>query len=245
MGTPVRLYQQEMHDNTGFFATWFPGDPIEIGDIGILEGGRFRRMASLKELGIKFGVERGESRQNVDYTSTQGTKISTSGSATAATIGKAEISVDFSRQGAFLFQASKLQVWQIEHRMAVGEEVVKAYQRKKWDKSWLLVESLHAAERSTIIVSEDNAAGLVLVAELNEAVPSVSLVDPKVSLSVTSLRGKLMRLIGSEGLHPLYSCLRLKDPLFGTPSLHPVRGVKETAPDTEFSRPGIADLLNS
>jgi len=234
-----------MHDSTGFFATWLPGDTIEIGDAGIIEGGRFRRMASLKELGIKFTLSRGQSTQDVDYSSTQGTKISTATSAEAATVVKAEINIDFSRQGAFLFQASKLQTWQLENRMSVGEQIVKAYRQKKWDKSWLLIESLHAAERATIIVSEDNAAGLILVAKMDEAIPSVSLVDPKVSLSVTSSRGKLIKLVGSEGLHPLYSCLRLKDPLFGLPSIQPVRGVKESGAESHFTRPGISELLDN
>jgi len=245
MASPVRLYQQEMHDNIGFFATWLPGDVIEIGDAGIFEGGRFRRISSLKELGIKFTVSCGQSMQGVDYSSTRGTKINIATSAEAATVAKAEISIDFSRKGAFLFQASKLQPWQLKNKMIVGEQIVKAFGQKKWDKSWLLVESLHAAERATIIVSEDTSAGLVLVAKMDEALPSVSLVDPKVSLSVTSSRGKIMRLIGSENLHPLYSCLRLKDPLLGTPSLQPVRGIREVGADRRFSRPGISELLGS
>jgi low affinity Fe/Cu permease len=190
-------------------------------------------------------VKQGQSLQTVDYSSTEGTKISTSASAEAATIGKAEISIDFSRQGAFLFQASKLQTWQLENRMVVGEQIVKAYGQKKWDKSWLLVESLHASERATIVVAEDSAAGLVIVAKMDEALPSISLVDPKISLSVTSTRGKMMRLIGSEGLHPLYSCLRLKDPLFGSPSVQPVRGIKDARVESDFSRPGISELLDS
>src|SRR5262249_1860855 len=153
--------------------------------------------------------------QNVDYSSTQGTKVSTGLSADAATVGKAEINIDFSRQGAFVFQASKLQPIELENRMSVCDQIVRSFGQNKWDKSWLLVESLHAAELATIIVSEDNSAGLVLAAKMNEALPSVSLVDPKISLSVVSSRGKIMRILASEGLRPLYSCLRLKAPLFG------------------------------
>jgi hypothetical protein len=245
MATPVKLYQKEMHDNTGFFATWLPGDPIEIGDVGKFEGGRFRRMSSLKELGIEFSVSRGQSTQNVDYSSTRGTKISSATGAEVAAIAKAEISIDFSEQGAFVFQALQLQPWQLENRMIIGEQVVKAYEANRWDKSWLLIESLHSAERATVIVSEDSAAGLVLVAKFDQVIPSISLVDPKVSLSVASSRGKMVRLIGNEGLHPLYSCLRLKDSFFGPPSLQPVRGAKDARADSQFSRPGIGELLES
>ena len=34
MVSPVQRYQREMHDNIGFFATWLPGDLLELGDIG-------------------------------------------------------------------------------------------------------------------------------------------------------------------------------------------------------------------
>lgn len=245
MASPVKIYQQEMHNNTGFFATWLPGDAIEIGDVGIFQGGRFRRMSSLKELGIKFVVSKGRSQQNVNYSSTRATKVNMGGGAEAAAVGKAEISIDFSQQGAFLFQASKLQLHQLENRMSVSEQILKVYAQKKWDSSWLLVESLHEAERATIIVSEDSSAGLVISAKLDEALPSVSLVDPRISLSVTSSHGKIMQLIGTEGLHPLYSCLKVKAPFFGEPSVQPVHGAKSTAASESFSRPGIDALLES
>ena len=41
-GQPVRTYREEMHGNLGFFASWLPADPVDVGDIGVLEGGRFR-----------------------------------------------------------------------------------------------------------------------------------------------------------------------------------------------------------
>src|SRR5262245_51278402 len=108
MASPVMLYHQEMHNNLGFFATWLPGDPIEIGDVGVLENGRFRPMTSLKEFGIACDISTSQSAQNVHYTSRQGTKIATSSGAAATAIAKAEITIEFSRQGAFVFNASPL-----------------------------------------------------------------------------------------------------------------------------------------
>ncbi len=55
MASPVNLYHREMHDRFGFLATWLPGDS---GDVGSLIGGRFRKVASLEELGIE--VEEGK-----------------------------------------------------------------------------------------------------------------------------------------------------------------------------------------
>jgi len=246
MPTAVKTYQREMHTTTGFFATWLPGDPIDIGDVGVFEGGRFRKMSSFQELKIKYSKVRGKSFQSVDYSSRRGTKIATSMSTEAATLGNAEITIHFSREGAFVFQALKMQSWELENRKAVSDKIVEAFHKKVWDKSWMWVESLHTADRATIVISEEKAAELVLTAKLNETLPSVSLVNPNVSLSVASFRGKMIRLIGSPNLHPLYSCLRLKVPrLLGKPSPKPVRGAKRAATDVDVSRPGIDELLES
>jgi hypothetical protein len=234
MASPVKLYQREMHDNLGFFPTWLPGDPIEIGDVGVFEGGRFRRMASLSELGIGCKVEAGAATQNVQYTSTQGTKVAATAGAAAA-VGKAEITIEFSREGAFVFHASHLQPHQLKNRVEAGQDIVKAYKKGKWNKEWFVVEALHTAERATIIVSEDTAAGLVLVASADAPIVSISLADPKVSLTVASTRGKVVHIIGGKGLHPLYSCLRLQ----------PVRGSGGSGNEVPFLRPGIDELLDS
>lgn len=245
MSSPVRLYQQEMHDNLGFFPTWLPGDRIEIGDVGVFEGGRFRRMTSLAELGIAQKVELGTATQDVQYTSTQGTKIMTSAGAELTAIAKAEITVDFSREGAFVFHASRLRPQYLENRAEVGQEIVKVYNKGKWQKEWLLVEALHTAERVTIIVSEDSSAGLVLVASAKTPLSSISLADPKVGLEIAATRGKVVNILGGKNLHPLYSCLRVKDPLFGAPSVQPVRGAAAPEGNVPFTRPGIDELLDS
>jgi hypothetical protein len=73
----------------------------------------------------------------------------------------------------------------------------------------------------------------------------ISLSDPKVELNVASTRGKLFHLIGGRRLHPLYSCLRLKDRIFGSPSVEPVRGVGDGVGQMLLEKPSIEDLLES
>lgn len=245
MASPVKLYQREMHDNLGFFATWLPADPIEIGDAGLLVRGRFRKTASLEELGISHKVVPGRASQNVQYTSTSGTKLSVSGGATAAAVARAEISIEFSRSGAFVFHASSLRPQRLENRQRVADELLKAYEQDKWKKEWLLVEALHTAEQATIVVSDDRSAGLVLRADVAGLPAGFSLADPKVNLTVASTWGKVVHIVGGRRLHPLYTCLRLKDPLIGKPSVQPVRGQDNASPEAAFTRPAIDDLLRS
>ena len=243
MASPVKLYQEEMHENLGFFPTWFPGDFMEIGDLGILDAGRFRKMSSLKELGIPFNVTSGASKQDVQYTSTKGTTIKPSAGASVPGIAKAEITINFSRSGAFVFHATGLTPQQIENRSAVTTAIVAAFKRNEWNKEWLLVESLHRAQLATIIVSQDNEAGIVLAANVNAPLVAISLADPKISLSVSSVSGKIVHLVSAKDIHPLFSCLRLRDRFFSDPSVEPVRGTATN--ENPFERPGINELLNS
>ncbi|MVN79315.1 hypothetical protein GO988_23530 [Hymenobacter sp. HMF4947] len=246
MASVAKLYQQEMHNNLGFFANWFPGDTLEIGDVGTLENGRFRRVTTLKSLGVESQVSMGHTTQNLQYTSTSGTTITASANASPlSAVAKGEIKIDFSREGAFVFNASGLTMHRLENRSQIAEEVLKIYAQDRWEKDWLLIESLYEAKRTTVIVSEDSSAGLVLQASAEIGIPSASLADPKVDLKMTATRGKMVQVVGGKNMHPLYSCLRIKDSWFSSqPSLQPIRG-QQGLVDMPFDRVGILELLNS
>ena len=106
MARPVKTYQAEMHSNLGFYATWLPGDPIEIGDAGEIVDGRFRRRATLADLGIAFKVGDVGSAHDMRYTSKQGTKLTPDAAADLAGVARVEIDIEFSAEGAFVFHAS-------------------------------------------------------------------------------------------------------------------------------------------
>jgi hypothetical protein len=216
---------------------------IEIGDAGLLEGGRFRRTASLRDFGIECTTKSSGSGQNVQYTSSHGTKIETGAKANAATLANAEIRIDFAQVGAFVFHAVNLRLHRLENRDAVAQQIMDAYRDDRWDKRWLVIEALHTADSATIIVSEDSSAGTTLAAKA-AAIPSLMLADPALGLSVSSTQGKIFHVVAGKDLHPLYSCIRLRDPLFGTPSVEPVRGFSLDS-EVALERPALDELLES
>ncbi len=245
MASPVKLYQREMHDNLGYFATWLPGDPIDIGDIGTLEASRFRHASSLAELNIRSSTLVARSTQKIQYTSTKSTKVEFSAGASAADLAKGQVSIDFSSEGAFVFHASAVQAFRLENRTEVGQEILDLYEQGRWKKEWFVVEAVYAAEFATIIVSEEKSAGITLAANVEGEIPTTSLADPKIGLEVVSTRGRLVHIVGARELHPLYSCLRLRDPYFGAPSVNPVRGATHEVDESPFVRASINDLLDS
>jgi hypothetical protein len=243
MPSPVRTYHAEMHRNLGFFATWLPGDPIEIGDAGLLVEGRFRRLSSLSELGIRYTQSESTASQNLQYTSTEGTKIDPTIGGAVAGVAKAQIAISFSADGAFVFHATGLRVRRLQELTSVGRGVLAAYEKGRWRKEWLLVETLHLADCATIIVSQDSSAGLVLTAKPDAVLTALSLADPNVGLAVSSSRGRLVHVVGARKLRPLYSCVRVKDPFFAKPSIAPARGTETRT--NEFERAQISDLLDA
>jgi hypothetical protein len=243
MPSPVRTYQAEMHRNLGFFATWLPGDPVDIGDVGVLVDGRFRQLASLRELDIPYTEGMAGASQNVEYTSTGGTTIGGMAGANATGVARAQISIEFAAEGAFIFHASGMRVRRLQELTSLGARVLRAYERGQWQKEWLLIEALHIADCPTVIVSQDTSAGLVLTAKAETPLSAVSLADTSLGLEVSSSHGKLARIVAARDLRPLYSCIRVQASFFENPSLAPVRG--PNGQENQFERAEITNLLDT
>src|SRR5262245_33066610 len=109
----VKRYQTEVHNNLGTFATWLPGDRIEIGDIGILLNVRFLRLHSLDRLEHKSVIRDGDKQKHLHFTSTHHTVLCSSASG-GTMVGNGlvdastEISISFNAEGACLFDVSNL-----------------------------------------------------------------------------------------------------------------------------------------
>jgi len=244
MASPVRLYQHEMHNNLGFFATWLPANTIELGDFGVLEAGRFRRVDSLRELGIPQAAVREGTPENLSYSSSAERKFAAAIEANIPAPPKAELAIRFTRQGGYVFEAVGIRNVEIADRMALADCILGFYQQGRWRREWLLVDAVCRAATATIIVSEDSSSEIVLNASGNIPLGSLPLADPKLGLSVSSTSGKLVHVVAQNDVSPLYSCLKVRDPLIGSASVAPVRGLKEKAGQL-LTRLGIEDLLQS
>ena len=247
MPTPVRMYQEEMHKNLGFFATWLPGDHLELGDVGRLEAGRFRKQTSLQELGFPVTSGPRGAAQDLQYTSTSGTEFAIANDAKAAgSVGlQANIEIKFNRSGAFLFHASRAENIRLENTLELANHIVPASKTNRWRMDWYLVEAIYVADCATDIVSEDNSAAMVIRATADGELGSIPLANPRVRLNISSSRGRMVHVLSGRRTRPLYSCIRLKESWFKEPSLVPVRGTSSDPSELPFVRPRISDLLES
>jgi hypothetical protein len=240
--SPATLYQREMHENLGFFATWLPGDPLDIGDVGVLENGRFRKVTSLTELKIPFSVGSSSMTSEVQYSSRQGTNIAASGSAAVTALARGELALEFSSEGAFVFHASGLNAHRLDNLLTIGLQIVGAFKKGKWNESWILVDELRTAARATIVVSQDKAGRMVFSAALDGTLLTSSLADPKLDLKLVSTRGRIVHVVAGKGIRPLYSCRRVCTSLFKGPAFRSAGQFKE---NELFQRSRINELLSS
>jgi hypothetical protein len=247
MASPVKLYQQEMHKNLGFFATWLPSSAIELGDIGVLEDGRLRRVGSLKELGIAPMEVREGTTENVSYSaSAKRTDGLNAGAGVVVPAVSGELSFTFTSEGGYVFEALGMRQIEIADRLALATSLLQAYEKGQWQKEWLLIDALYSAASATILVSEDTSSEIVLKAAAGVLpLGALPLADPRLGLSVASSSGKIVHIVAANNLRPLYSCVKVRDPLlFGKPSVAPVRGRADQNAHA-LGRPGIEDLLDS
>jgi hypothetical protein len=246
MASPVQLYQQEMHNNLGFFATWLPSATIQIGDIGVFDSGRFRRVASLNELGIAQPELREGTPEDVSYSAAVNRKVGVDASAGISALGKGELSLAFTREGGYVFEAIALTQVEIADRLSMSASVLQAFSDGRWQKDWMLVDALYRAKSATILVSQDASSHIVLKAN-GPMLPTgiIPLADPKLGLSISSTSGRIVHVIAANTLHPLYSCLNVHDPLFGKPAMAAVRSRSTVQQGEPLARPQIDALLHS
>ena len=242
MSKAVIQYHKQIHRELGAFATWLPGDRIEIGDVGVLVKGRFRRMGSLRELGIEVEVESSPVGHALRYSSTKGLDVSTRGKASARGAGALDISYGFSRAGACVFEADGVTHHRIRNRLAVGAAASEAHAAGRWDKTWHLIEELWTADCATILVAETKNSGLELSAEITSPAPGM-LTNPEIGLRVSSRSGKVVEVVAARDVRPLYACSKIRG--LGAGQLAPVRSEGEDADRSAVARTNLDELLDS
>jgi hypothetical protein len=213
MAIASKLYVKSIYERFSYLATWLPNAKLKLGDVGIREGEYFKRMSSLKVLGVSFKVRSGTSYADFTYTSQSGVKLKTkaAGEMIAGTTlpnAQAGLLIDFSKEGAFLFQAMGCLVDEIEDKIGLGREIIELYKKGNWETNWSIVDTVVKASSATIIVSNSQSASIELTAKTPLLI--TNLANAETGLTLNSQRGDVIRFISVDGLMPLFKLSRLK-----------------------------------
>lgn len=213
----ARSYLNALYRRFQLLGAWPPNQRVEVGEVGVLEQGAFRRASSLGRLGVAFTAS--SAGQVGDLEASEGAEISSENDAggQVAWVNGAPrlgVRVKLGHQGAFVFDALEVVEWRIDDTIAVERQVLALLARGAWDPSWVIVDRVLQARSLTVLVSEGDNAELGLEGSGQLGAHGLRLADATLGLRSTYVRGDSLRFLGEVGLTPLYQCLRVQQRLF-------------------------------
>jgi len=209
----------------GYHATWAPGVPLQVGDIGDFDkDGAFQRLANLSDLKIAFEIRTDNTNNQLDYTSQNKVDVITklSGQIVPNSVLKdidAGVIVAFKKGSSVLFKAKNVRYDSIKNIIQVENEVIKLYGKNNWKKEWCIITELAIAESATIIISNSSSSKIELKANVGIGTANINIADASLDFSIQSAKDLSTTIIAQEGLTPLFKVrkLKLKGGLFTPP----------------------------
>lgn len=215
-----KRYTIEMYDNFGYYATWEPNTPVELGEIGILKNKEFTRISTLQNEEIEFKVKADETKGEIDYSSSGGVKIynKLAGKAAPKACKLAEADagfiVDFTKENSVLFKAKGTLTYAIDNIIALKREIMKRYESGDWDAEWVIVTHLIKAESATILIAGNSGSSIELKARGKAGIKKIDIADAEANFEISFSQGVETKIIGAEGITPLFKLMGVRKRLF-------------------------------
>lgn len=212
---PIRQYTTEIHDALGYWATWLPGNPLELGQCGPIRHRVFDPQDSLANFKIEFETEKGGEPSNIQYVSEGGVSYTVQAAADNQRIpeipqGKAGIKLRFSRDNAIVFVATQAR----HHRIAGTNRLAKTiYDRisvGEFPPQYAVVTEVVVADSGTIVISSGSGAELAMSAEADLTAGLLDLASGGLGFSRVSSQDLRTEIIAKESLTPLFKLVGLK-----------------------------------
>ena len=218
-----RKYTRELRKQFGYFATWLPGTPIALGDIGVMKKNVFTKIANLEDFGISFVEEPDLDRSDIEHSSSGAVSVTTKASGNLSPAGSqvaeadAGIIVEFSKKNAILFKATGPLSPSIKDQITLGKQILELYRQGRWDKDWTVVTEVVTARSATIIISISAGGKIELKAKGDLGIAQLDIADAYLELGVNYSKDLSTTIIAKEGLTPLFKGSKIKTPFLGGP----------------------------
>lgn len=248
MNGPAEQYTKELSRKFGYRATWLPGSPLSLGDIGTLDGAIFNRRGNLRDKNINFEIVNDATGDDLEYMSSGGVDISTKLAGKTAPEGSAlgtidaGVIVNFSKEKAIFFKALNTKNSFIKDITKVGDDVVNLFKNGHWEKEYVVITELITAESATILISNSNNGKVELKANANIAATKIDIADAEFDWDTKFSRGMETKIISQAGNTPLFKLQGIKKGLFEKPKFR-MRGAVENEDSTATSKQSDHDSV--
>lgn len=210
-----RKYKRVLRREFGYLATWLPGRPIELGDIGIMKNKQFHKISNISELGISFEEEPDETKDNLEYQNQNQVLVTQKLSGDVAPAESSLIQADagiileFKKKGGIIFKASGVTYPSIKDKIKLNRDIIDLFLKGMWLKDWAVVTEVAKAESSTIIISKSSNSKVELKAKGEIKAGNINIADTNLDFDVTFSGDFILKIIAEQTLTPLFNVSKL------------------------------------
>jgi len=227
MSSAAEQYTRELVDQFKFNATWTPGVPLNLGDIGVIDNGVFVPITSLDRFGVNLDATAENSgSESFSYASANAVEIGfkaegePSSFAPTIPLSDAGLGIQFKREKATVFQLEGATHVRIADEVALRDEVVSLMRANKWDKDWSIVTWLVKAASTTALISRSASSSIEFALSAGVNPGGIELLSVENDVRTVASREMQLTIAGSTNMTPLFRAKRVKRKWFiGRPEL--------------------------
>ena len=204
-------YLKTIYKELKYRATWFPGSPMKLGDVGRIEDGVFVQESTLEDLGITNAkTASGDPFNEFNFTSKSGVTISSKNKGGAKIPGsyldveEAGFVISFGSNKSVVFKTGAPTEHKITNIAELKDQIKELYQRGKWERAWIVITSVIEVTAATIILSGSNEGQLDITAKGKATVAEKDLVNVDAGLEIKKSTDIAVNIVAQAGATPLY-----------------------------------------
>ncbi len=202
------IYTDEVHSHLHpWYANWEPGEPINIGDYGRMDGDIFIREGHISTFLPDFLLEtvRDRTADHKKFSSEGVQEVAIGADGRGNVGGAADVSaglrLEFSRKKGVFFNAAECTTVSLKDKTGLGKEIMKLYRNDTWKKKWVIVTDLVKAKATTVAVSASKNSSITIQAKGDAA--EFDLADASIDLKFTNSGSVGYTVEAEKGLIPL------------------------------------------
>lgn len=207
MQSAEKTYVKEIAKGLGYYGTWLPTVPLELGDYGILiDRYKFIRIGNINNLNVQYAVRKDPSATSMQYESSNAVTMSVKVGADVNLPNSpltTKVEFSFSRENAVVFKANDVVSESVQDQAALGSTILNLLGTGKWNKKHRIITELVKSNSTTIIVAGSKSSNLELTAQ-GDVSSSLDIANAQLGFTATRKAAMAYSEVALQNLTPLF-----------------------------------------
>lgn len=236
----AHLYSEGLYRTHKHLATWLPGAPIQLGDVGRMKKFLWGRETALPDGVWDKKIRSGGRISSLDWQSTNkftiDTKVAGQADPSFTGLAKADggIAYTFTEGDAVIFHADDIETEEVADNAPIRRWMLNEHRAGRLDLDTVVITRVRKAKSCVVLITESDGARVELKA--SAAVTTGERTNGKLSgnLEIVRATGMFLHLVVQDCV-PLFGGIRLRKRLFGQPHIHDILlGDQSADPDADM-----------